>query len=306
MWALVLVVVLLGVVGVYAISQKSTTTETASENTQVVTEETKEETKKEAAEEKETVQEETKEKASTYTYEDFKGTYVQFAGEPYNSPIQLMDYIAVIGDEDYRIFDHWEVDETSTITSKSLSGNTLTLHTRSAANEMLGTPAENRTEQFKLSDDGHQKVLYSVTNNQTLYAMSKEDLQKHYKQSEIDYARIMMTLGGVPSPDMWASIDPERYEKNTEKPAVYIAYSKKDEYSPGRGVVYPEDVTHLYLASYDSGFQMSYTYAPLDAGYMRVYSEDASKSKVHYIKPFEPYEVAIFIGNVAFLNEASE
>lgn len=302
MWALVLVVVLLGVVGVYAISQKSTTTETASENTQVVTEETK----KEAAEEKETVQEETKEKASTYTYEDFKGTYVQFAGEPYNSPIQLMDYITVIGDEDYRVFNHCEENETTPITSKSLSGNTLTLHTRSAANEMLRTSEENRTEQFKLFDDGHQKVLYSVTNDQTLYAMSKEDLQKHYKQSEIDYARIMMTLGGVPSPDMWALIDLERYEKNTEKPAVYISNTKKDEYSPLRGVVYPEDVTHLYLASYNSDVQMSYTYAPLDAGYMRVYSEDASKSKVHYIKPFEPYEVAIFIGNVAFLNEASE
>lgn len=302
MWALVLVVVLLGVVGVYAISQKSTTTETAFENTQVVTEETK----KEAAEEKETVQEETKEKASTYTYEDFKGTYVQFAGEPYNSPIKVMNCITVLGDEGYRIFDHWEVDETSTITSKSLSGNTLTLHMRSAANEMLGTSEENRTEQFKLSDDGHQKILYSVTNDQTLYAMSKEDLQKHYKQSEIDYARIMMTLGGVPSPDTWALIDPEGHEKNTEKPAVYISNTKKDEYSPGRGVVYPEDVTHLYLASYNSDVQMSYTYAPLDAGYMRVYSEDASKSKVHYIKPFEPYEVAIFIGNVAFLNEASE
>ena len=302
MWALVLVVVLLGVVGVYAISQKSTTTETASENTQVVTEETK----KEAAEVKETVQEETKEKASTYTYEDFKGTYVQFSGEPYNSPIQLMDYIAVIGDEDYRIFDHWEVDETSTITSKSLSGNTLTLHTRSAANEMLGTPAENRTEQFKLSDDGHQKVLYSVTNNKTLYAMSKEDLQKHYKQSEIDYARIMMTLGGAEGLDMWVSIASEGYEQNTEKANVYIGYSKKNQSSPGRSVVYPEDVTHLYLVGDDSDVKVSYTYAPLDAGYIRVYSEDASKSKVHYIKPFEPYEVAIFIGNVAFLNEASE
>lgn len=99
MWALVLVVVLLGVVGVYAISQKSTTTETTSENTQVVTEETKEETKKEIAEVKETVQEETKEKASTYTYEDFKGTYVQFAGEPYNSPIKVMNCITVLGDE---------------------------------------------------------------------------------------------------------------------------------------------------------------------------------------------------------------
>src|SRR5699024_7663284 len=38
-------------------------------------------------------------------YEDFKGTYVEFEGEPYNSSI-LSDII-VLGDAHYKTFDRW-------------------------------------------------------------------------------------------------------------------------------------------------------------------------------------------------------
>lgn len=175
----------------------------------------------------------------TYTYEDFKEIYVPFTGEPYNSPIESMGNLKVIGDNFYRSFNRWDYDITSTILDKAIEESVLTLHLDSDENEMWGLHSESGTEQFELSYIDDKKILYSITSDKSLYSMSSQDLQNNYNQLEIDYARIVMTIigGNIPL-DSWAVVSPV---------TMYVSHSSADEPLGGWGGApsYPKDVTHL-------------------------------------------------------------
>ena len=68
------------------------------------------------------------EEESLYSYADFKGTYVAFEGEPYNSPIDSMSSdIVVLEDNFYQTFNRWDYDMSSTILEKKIEDNLLTL-----------------------------------------------------------------------------------------------------------------------------------------------------------------------------------
>lgn len=249
------------------------------------------------------------------SYEDFKGTYVSFKSEPYNSPI--ISDILVFGDEDYRTFNRWDYDMTSTILEENIDENTLTIDVDSEENEVWGAHSETGTEQFKIEYRGNSKVLYhqDVESEFTYYPMSSEDLQEHYKQSEIDYARIIMTLRGVPSLDSWAAYSSEY---DGDKPVVGVTHNNKGDTIPytddDKDVGYPEDVTDLYLKNKTRQDEISYTYSSLEDGYIKVYpvpinhairtgEEVIEEAEQVPIEPFEPYEVADFIGNVEFKEE---
>ncbi len=234
----------------------------------------------------------------TYTYEDFKGTYALFEGEPYNSPIGLD--IRVIGDDSYRSFNLWDVGMASSILDKTIEGNILTLHSGS------------ETEQFELRYEGDKKIMHSIKNGQSLYSMSSQDLQTHYNQFEIDYARIILTINGEPSLDQWLV---------WEDPVVNINHSSAGDpvLQIADDIVYPDDVTHLSSTIMDSNY-ISYT-ANGD-GYITIYpnpshtqaeqSEEENRQLAQeildnaytiYVEPFDPYTVADFIGRVEFIYE---
>lgn len=247
-------------------------------------------------------------------YVDFKGTYVSFEDEPYHSPIT--SDILVLSDDDYRTFNRWDYDMTSTILEKNIDGNILTIELDSDENEVWGPHSETGTEQFELDYRGDVKVLYDQNskNDITYYPMSSKDLQEHYKQSEIDYARIIMTLRGIPSLDFWGAFSSE-YEG--DKPVIGVTNNNKDDFIPytdDDGVKYPEDVTNLYLKNKTRQDEISYTYSSIENGCIKVYpvplnhairtgEEVIDNAERKRIKPFEPYEVADFIGNVEFDNE---
>lgn len=249
----------------------------------------------------------------TYTYEDFKGTYVVFEGEPYNSPI--ISNIIVLGDDDYRTFNRWDYDMTSIIQDKHIDENTLEIDVDSDENEAWGPHSESGTEQFELRFDGDQKVLYHQdTEDFIYYPMSDKDLQENYKQSEIDYARIIMTLRGVPSLDFWGAFSSEY---DGDKPVIGITYNNKGDFIPHTidegDVEYPEDVTNLYLKNKTRRDEISYTYSSVEDGYIRVYpiplnhalktgEEVIDDAKEQYIKPFEPYGEAIKSLKKIFVN----
>lgn len=254
-----------------------------------------------------------------YTYEDFKGVYVPFEGEPYNSPVNSMgSNIVVLGDDFYRDFNRWDFDMTSTILDKIIEGNVLTLHLDSDESEMWGFHSESGTEQFELRYDGDKKVLYSITNDYTFYSMSLQDLQTHYTQSEIDYARIIMTIHGEPSLDQWAVWNAE-----WSVPVVNVRFnSAGDPTEVSNGVSYPRNVTHLDLTSqgtaagiitytphgdgYITRYPMPLNYHQKDQseeGYRQLALEALDDSSTIYIEPFDPYTVADFIGRVEFVYE---
>ena len=250
----------------------------------------------------------------TYTYEDFKGIYVSFIGEPYNSPIGMSDII-VLEDDFFQSFNRWDFDMTSTILEKTVEGNILTLDLDSDEDEQWGFHSESGIEQFELSYIDDKKILHSITKDESLYSMSNQDLQNNYDQSEIDYARIIMTLRGVPSLDSWAAYSSEY---DGDKPVIGVTYSNKGDFIPyidgDAEVGYPEDVTILYLQNKTRIDEISYTYASIKNGYIRVYpvplnhairtgQEVIEEAEEKYIEPFEPYEVADFIGNVEFDKE---
>jgi len=95
----------------------------------------------------------------TYKYEDFKGTYVIFEGEPYNSPIE--SDIMVLGNDFYQTFNRWNFDMNSTILDKTIDGNVLTLNLDSDENQMWGLHSESGTEQFELRYDGDKNSLFN-------------------------------------------------------------------------------------------------------------------------------------------------
>src|SRR5699024_1938960 len=196
-WVIVIISVTVGAVGMYILINDN----------EIKDETIKEEVEKETDEEKEQKElpnvEEEKVKDETFTYDDFKGTYVTFEDEPYNSHIGMSEIIE-IKDDSYRSFDRWELDMTSPILDKKIDGNILTLDLDSDENEMWGLHSESGVEQFELRQEADVKILHSITNDRTLYSMTNEDLQNHYTQKEIDYARIIMTINDKPSIDTWA------------------------------------------------------------------------------------------------------
>lgn len=246
--------------------------------------------------------------ATSLAYDDFKGMYVIFEDEPYHSPI--ISDILVLGDDDYRTFNRWDYDMTSTIQDQQIDGNTLTINIDSDENEMWGSHSETGIERFELDYHGDEKVLYHHgMDDFTYYPMSEKALQENYKQTEVDYARIIMTLRGVPSLDSWEAFTSEY---DGDKPVVGVSHYDKGDvipYTEDDDVGYPESVTTLYLKNKTRQDEISYTYSSIENGYIRVYPipinhaiktgeeviDDAEKK---YIEPFEPYEVADFIGNV--------
>src|SRR5699024_373895 len=123
-----------------------------------------------------------------------------------------------------------------------------------------------------------------------------------------------MTLRGVPSLDTWAAYSSE-YED--DKPVIGVTHSNEGDpipYIDDAEVGYPADVTTLYLQNKTRQDEISYTYASIKSGYIRVYlvplnqairtgQEVIEEAEEKYIKPIEPYEVADFIGNVEFDKE---
>src|SRR5699024_1623392 len=149
-----------------------------------------------------------------------------------------MSDIMVLGDDFYQSFNRWDFDMTSTILSKTVEENMLTLNLDSDENEQWGYHSENGTEQFELHHGEDKKVLYSITQDKFLYSMSKQDLQNNYSQSEIDYARIIMTINGEPSIDQWAVWNDE-----SGVPIVNVRYnSARDPTEVSNEVHYPEHV----------------------------------------------------------------
>lgn len=249
-----------------------------------------------------------------YTYKDFEGTYVTFEGEPYNSPIG--GDIIVLGTDFYQSINRWDFDMTSTILYKTIDWNVLTLDLDSDKNEIWGSHSESGIEQFELRYDGDKKVLYSITNDHTFYSMSNQDLRTHYSQSEIDYARIIMTIYGEPSLDQWAV-----WNDNWGIPVVNVSYnSVGDPTEVSNAVPYPKDVIHLNLTSlgmaagiitysshgngYITRYPMPLHYHQEDQseeGYRQLAQDALDDAHTIYVEPFDPYTVADFIGRIEFV-----
>ncbi len=317
LWGIVVLGVIFGTIGMYALGSEDEIEDEPIEKG--VGEEVKEVEETVVEDPELTESEEGIVEEQTYTYEDFKGTYVTFEGEPYNSTVGSMESnIMVLGDDFYHSFNRWDFDMTSTILDKTIEGNVLTLHLDSDENEMWGLHSESGTEQFELRHDGDKKVLYSNTKDYSLYSMSNQDLQTHYSQSEIDYARIIMTINGEPSIDQWAMWNAE-----WGVPVVNVRYnSAGDPTEVSNEVSYPEDVTHLDLTSqgmaagiitYSSHGDGHITRYPIplhyhqedqsEEGYRQLAQESLDDAYTIYIEPFDPYTVADFIGRVEFVYE---
>lgn len=252
------------------------------------------------------------EEKQSYTYEDFKGTYALFEGNPYKSGIES---ITSFKDGHYETKDFWEFNQTSKITSKSIEGNILKLDYHLKGDYHFGHVDEVKTEEFELNISNGVKSLRSLTDDYTIYSMSEEDLQNNYKQEEIDYARIVMTVigGDIPN-DSWAVSSPV---------TMRINHSEKNESLGGFGDApfYPENVTHLTSnllgdLSHLSGsiYNDTITYHAEGGGYMSLYylnqeeSTRVGQEKIEdlgtvFIEPSEPHFVADFIGRVEFIYE---
>lgn len=256
-------------------------------------------------------QKEANKKKPTYTYEDFKGVYVPFEGEPYKSPIgSINPSIIVLEDESYRSFNRWDFDMTSTILDKTIEGNILTLDLDSDESEQWGLHSESGKEAFELRYDGNKKMLYSLTDDYAYYSMSNQDLQTHYDQLEIDYARIIMTVIGEPSLDQYAMWDEENMQMS-------ISYNSKDDATQASDeVFYPEDVTHLSFVgiitySTEGDGSIKRYHFPLDylhedqsgEGFRQADQAALDNPEKIVVEPFEPYSVADFIGRVEFVYE---
>lgn len=186
---------------------------------------------------------ETTEKAvdeQIYTYEDFKGTYAMFEGEPYESPIShaitidddsVMSHNAISNDGAF------EITHSATsvaILEQTIEGTVLTLDWTWDA-DYYGTL------ELAISYQGNQKNIRNIStedtflpdNTHTLYPMSEQDLLEQYGQVEIDYARIIM-MTDVPR------IDPV-------KPSVYVKkHSAGDPvFRVDGSASYPENITVL-------------------------------------------------------------
>lgn len=311
-WVMLSFCAIFGAIVMFTLGSKGETVDDSIEKEEIKHEETVMEDPKLAESELEIVEEQ------AYTYEDFKGIYVIFSGESYNSSIKGMSDIIVIGDDYYQSFNRWDFDMTSTIKNKTIEGNILTLDLDSDENEMWGLHSDSGIEQFELRHDGDKKILYSITNDYPFYSMSNEDLQTHYNQSEIDYARIIMTINDEPSLDQWAV-----WENEWGVPVVNVRHnSAGDPTEASNDVPYPENVTHLDLtsqgmaagiitySSHSNGHIIRYP-MPLhyhqddqsEEGYRQLAQEALDVADKIEIEAFEPYAVADFIGRVEFVYE---
>lgn len=240
---------------------------------------------------------------SDVTYEDFKGVYIPFSGEPYNSPIVSMGLIQEIDENTFQYTDRWESSRTSAITKKTIEGNTLTLGLTTEQSDYFGSQSES--EQFELRYENGMKYLRSISNNHAYYAISNVELEKYYDPLEIDYARIIMSvINGSISLDSWAVYSPV---------TVYVSRSYANK--PLNGSVgapsYPKNVTHLSsnildTFSHESGFirNGSITYSADGKGNITFYQPNNERIEEVgniYVDPFKPYEVVDFISNVEFI-----
>src|SRR5699024_1640771 len=229
-WLVIILVVTIGMRGIYNIGEKDQTVDESldREKEEKTNKNDQDIIKDKEAEATNSEQEDIPEEPN---YEDFKGTYVEFEGEPYHSPITpISSNIIVLDDDSYQGFNRWDFDMTSTILDKKIEENTLTIELDSDENEMWGLHSETGTEQFTLDDKGDTKALHHEGSEDiTYYSMTNKDLEEHYSQSEIDYARIIMTLRGVPSVDSWEAYSAE-YEG--DKPIIGISYDTEGDPIP--------------------------------------------------------------------------
>ncbi|GEK30347.1 hypothetical protein KZO01_06560 [Kurthia zopfii] len=256
------------------------------------------------------------EESPKLSFEDFKGTFVGFEGEPYKSPVDSSKFfILKITESDFQSFNRWDTEYTSPITKKEITKNVLTLHVDSMINRG-NKHSETGVEKFELNYEGDYKTLRLSSNGLTYYSMTTEDLQKYYSQSEIDYARIFMTMHGEPPLDMRAA-----FHLNQQKPNIIInhdAAGQPTEFFDE--IVYPTNVTHMtsegtlnedgpitYKATGGGNItlfsQPEITESiPTKAEYIRVVQQEFNKGSGHrHIEPFEPYVVADFIKRVNFV-----
>lgn len=308
-WTLLIVVLLVILVGNYILQSD---TKIRNESYKPEREMDVTETEEKASALKEPVEEVREE---SYTYEDFKGTYVLFEGAPYNSPISGMSDLIVLTEDSYQTFNRWDYDMTSPILSKNIKDDILTINLDSAENEIWGRHSESGTEEFKLDYQNDRKILYSTKSDNSYYSLSSEDLQSEYKQLEIDYARIIMTILGQPSLDLWAV-----WKNELGTPIINVSYhAAGDSTEVSEEVTYPEKVTQLSLIDAEM-VTRTITYSTQGDGYIKVYpiplpynQDDQSaeeniriaKQAINdtytiYVEPFEPYDVADFIGHVEF------
>lgn len=249
---------------------------------------------------------------ATFTYENIQGTYAIFSGNPYESNINEL----YIFESDYfRYLNLWDMDLKSIITRDKIEGDILTLNFEGEENELWGVYDESGMEQFELRHEDSKQYLYSLTNDKSLYSISEQDLQEHYNQLEIDYARIVMTIidGNIPR-DAWAVSSPV---------TIYVSHSSADEPLGGWGGAssYPKDVTHLSSDFFDDLSHLSdqlksgiITYSTQGDGNITLYqlnkdgAERVAQERIEevgamYVQPSEPHYVADFIGNVEFVYE---
>lgn len=156
-WLIVILSVTFGMIGLYIFSNED---EIANESKDLgIREESDNEETKDSEigkSEKENIEKQ------THTYEDFKGIYVSFEGEPYNSPIVGISELIVLDDDYYRSFNRWDYDMTSTILDKTIEGNVLTIDVNSDESEQYGLHSESGAEQFELRHDGDKKIFIQL------------------------------------------------------------------------------------------------------------------------------------------------
>lgn len=248
----------------------------------------------------------------TYTYKDFQGTYALFDGDPYESGASVRYKLE---ENQYRVDDFWEFGLKVDILNKNIEGNVLTIEYDVEDYEYYGFDEKHIKEKFELRQEGDSKTLHSLTSGNTLYSISKDDLQNHYDQLEIDYARIVtMIMGGNIPLDGWAMSSPV---------TMHVSHSLANEPLDGWGGApsYPKNVTHLTSDLLDDLSHLSdlikngtITYFAHGDGNITIYqlnkdgAEKVSQEVIEevgtiYVDPSEPYLVADFIGRVEFVYE---
>ncbi|MGM0940373.1 MAG: hypothetical protein ACQEWU_05295 [Bacillota bacterium] len=304
-WWIWLMAVVVVTVGITVLGGKENTEEPVTKEISGVEKKEEEETKVAEPEEEGTSEE------STYTYEDFKGIYVTFEGEPYESPVGVL---LALNDDQIITRHPWGASSSldKKIMQQSIEGDVLILDWNNPYRE-----GENGVTQYEIYYQDNKKIIRDINTQDTFYPMSNQDLQHHYNQSEIDYARIILTINGEISLNQWI------VSAESGAPVVNVRYnSAGDPTEVSNEVSYPEDVTHLDLTSQGMAFGII-TYSshgdghitrypmPLhyhqedqsEEGYRQLAQEALDDADTIYVEPFEPYLVADFIGRVEFVYE---
>lgn len=246
-----------------------------------------------------------------YGYDDFKGIYTTFSGVPYQSEswgrYELTDSI-------YRYNDFWEEEFINEIISKKIDQDVLTIKYLYHGDPENDFKEEIKIEKFKLIYENNIKKLYSITNDYTLFAIDEPELNKFYKQIEIDYVRILMTiLDGPLGLDSLAMM---------EDNSIIVSSSPANEPLGGwkDGPYYPEKVIHLTtpfldeIRHNDLISNSTITFHPHGDGNITVYVLDktgadrVSKEKIInkgtiYVNPSDPFHVVNLLGHFRFIYE---